>query len=128
MASNTNELDINSMVSIETVEKKQKKQAKKQAKVCKEELLKDLNTTFLERRHITELETNKSYRVEGVERVTTKYGDAIIATLDDGGGRFKVFLPKRYTTKFTDRCIENVNEMTIQLKYIGGKYNELEFY
>ena len=45
--------------------------------------LKNINSTsFLERRKMDELETGKSYLIECIERVTTKFGDALLTTLD----------------------------------------------
>lgn len=45
-------------------------------------LLKDFNaTSFLERREVNELSHEKTYIMEHVERTTTKFGDALIATL-----------------------------------------------
>ena len=58
---------------------------------------------YLERKKVEELETGKSYLIEQVERITTKYGDAITATLrgpvqdaPQSSPQFKVFLPKRF--------------------------------
>ena len=89
---------------------------------------------YLERKKIEELETGKSYLIEQVEKTTTKYGDALIAILrgpsDDVGSalQFKVFLPKRFLTHLSDEHIEYMNEGGIYLKFIGGKYNDLEFH
>ena len=89
---------------------------------------------YLERKKIEELETGKSYLIEQVEKITTKYGDALIAILqgpsDDVGSalQFKVFLPKRFLTRLSDEHIEYMNEGGIYLKFIGGKYNDLEFH
>jgi hypothetical protein len=140
-----NENDINSMVSIEAttasevslnpkkvVTKTEKKKIEKKVEkkeIGKEELLIHLNKpTYLETKQISELDASPhSYLVESVKRVTTKYGDAIIATLDDEGNRFKVFLPKRYTNKLSDEWIACMNKTNIRLKYLGGKYHDLEF-
>jgi hypothetical protein len=151
MTTEYNETDINSKVSIEAittpedivefplvkkvVEKKQKKKTDKKVerKVEKNEnrddFLKDINkVTYLEKKRMDELEIGKSYLIENMERITTKYGDSIIAILDDEGDRFNVFLPKRYPTKFSNKHIAYMNENTFSLKYLGGKYNEIEFH
>ena len=96
---------------------------------------------YLERKKIVELETGKSYLIEQVERITTKYGDAIIAILQSPScscshdcfceldpQRFKVFLPKRFSNRLSDDHLEYMNEGGIYLKFNGGKYNDLEFY
>ena len=41
--------------------------------------------------------------------------------------RFKVFLPKRFNIKFTDKRIKYVNKNTLHVEYLGGAYNDLEF-
>ena len=93
-----------------------------------DDLLKDFNaTSFLERRKINELSQEKTYIMEHVERTTTKFGDALIATLHEGDDRFKVFLPKRYNSKLTDKHIKYANTNTLCLKYLGGEFNDLEF-
>ena len=93
-----------------------------------ESLLKDFNaTSFLERRKINELSQDKTYVMEHVERTTTKFGDALIATLHEGDDRFKVILPKRYNSKLTDKHIKYANTNTLCLKYLGGEFNDLEF-
>ena len=90
--------------------------------------LKNINSaSFLERRKMDELETGKSYLIECIERVTTKFGDALLTTLDDEDERFKVFLPKRFNTKLTDEDLEYMNNETFYMKYLGGKYHDLEF-
>jgi hypothetical protein len=150
MTSNTNELDINSIevttatediVEFPLIPKKvvktkadKKKIGKKveEQQIDKEELLIQLNKPpYLDTKPISELQTSPySYMIEIVEQVTTKYGDTIIATLDDEGYRFQIFLPKYYASKLSDEYIEYMNKTTIRLKYLGlfGKYNKLEFY
>ena len=100
--------------------------------------LKAVNSVkYLERKKIEELETGKSYLIEQVERITTKYGDAIIVILrgpclqdDDvqSAPQFKVFLPKRFLICLSDDHMGYMNEGGIYLKFIGGKYNDLEFH
>ena len=87
----------------------------------------DVNTSFLERRKINELDEGETYVMEHVERTTTKFGDAILATLNDVGDRFKVFLPKRFNGKLTDKHIQYANDKSLHLIYLGGEYNDLEF-
>ena len=103
--------------------------------------LKAVNSfVYLERKKIEDLETGKSYLIKQVERITTKYGDAIIAILQSpssthsqdcdvqSANQFKVFLPKRFLTRLSDDHLEYMNEGGIYLKFNGGKYNDLEFH
>ena len=47
---------------------------------------------------ITSLNINTPYLIERAERVVTKYGEAILVTLQAPDTFFKVFLPRRYGT------------------------------
>jgi hypothetical protein len=138
MTTEYDETDINSMVSIEATTvpedivefplvKKVERKVEKNEK--RDNFLKDINRVmYLEKKRMDELEIGKSYLIENLEKVATKYGDGIIALLDYGGDRFKVFLPKRYTIKFSNKDIAYMNENKFHLKYLGGKYNDLEFH
>ena len=102
--------------------------------------LKAVNSVvYLERMKNEELETDKSYLIEQVERITTKYGDAIIAILrgpwawpaeahrlqDDD---VQSAPSKEVLTRLSDDHLEYMNEGVIYLDFIGGKYNDLEFH
>ena len=113
-------------VDVETIE--QERVSDGIIRGSKVNFLKNINSaSFLERRKMDELETGKSYLIECIERVTTKFGDALLTTLDDEDERFKVFLPKRFNTKLTDEYLEYMNNETFYMKYLGGKYHDLEF-
>ena len=43
------------------------------------DFLQDINTTFLKRRKINELGVGKTYVMEHLERITTKYGPSLLA-------------------------------------------------
>ena len=71
---------------------------------------------------ITSLRDNTPYPIERVEKVQTKYGEAIILTLQESPQTFmKVFLPKRYGSVFTDNDLHSINvkSVSLNLKYIG---------
>jgi hypothetical protein len=60
--------------------------------------------------------------MERAEKVKTKYGEAIVLTLQEFLHTFvKVFLPKRYGSLFTDDELRYINEKTISLSpnYLG---------
>jgi hypothetical protein len=62
-----------------------------------------------------------SNTIEKVERVVTKYGEAILMTLQDPETFLKVFLPRRYGTLFSDEDLSSINDKTVSLnlKHLG---------
>ena len=70
---------------------------------------------------ITSLNINTPYPIERAERVVTKYGDAILVTLQAPETFLKVFLPRRYGTLFGDEDLRSINDKTVSLnlKYLG---------
>ena len=71
---------------------------------------------------ISALKQNVPYPIERVERVQTKYGETVLATLRAESPQtfLKVFLPRRYGVLFSDE-LRHINEKTISLslKYLG---------
>jgi len=61
---------------------------------------------------ITSLKIDTPYPIERAERVVTKYGEAILVTLQATDTFLKVFLPRRYGTLFSD---EDLRSITIKL-------------
>jgi len=61
------------------------------------------------------------YRIERAERFVTKYGEAILMTLQDPETFLKVFLPRRYGTLFSNEDLRSINDKTVSLnlKYLG---------
>jgi len=72
---------------------------------------------------ITSLKIDIPYPIEHVERVQTKYGEAILTTLRAESPQtfVKVFLPRRCGTLFGDDDLPSINEKTVSLslKYVG---------
>lgn len=85
---------------------------------------------YLPTKKLTELETNKIYKVSGVRQVKTKFG---LKTIVDIENTFTVFLPGRVSKLFEedqqsfkgfcDSCTKN----TLGMQYFGGKYNQIAF-
>jgi len=63
------------------------------------------------------LKQNLPYPIERAERVQTKYGEMVLATLraETPQAFLKVFLPRRYGVLFSDEELRHTNEKTISL-------------
>jgi hypothetical protein len=71
---------------------------------------------------VSSLTKDKPYLIEHVERVQTRYGEAILLTLRESPVSFvKLFLPKRYGVQFSEANITSINERSVSLsiKYMG---------
>jgi len=70
---------------------------------------------------ITSLKIDTPYPIERADRVVTKYGEAILTTLQAPETFLKVFLPRRYGTLFGDEDLRSINDKTVSLnlKYLG---------
>jgi len=72
---------------------------------------------------ISALKQNVPYPIERAERVQTKYGETVLATLPAESPQtfLKVFLPRRYGVLFSDEELRHINEKTLSLslKYLG---------
>jgi len=72
---------------------------------------------------ITSLKIFMPYPIEHAERVVTKYGEAILMTLQSQSPQtfLKLFLPQRYGTLFSDDdpCAINEKTISLSLKYQG---------
>jgi len=72
---------------------------------------------------ISALKQNAPYHIERVERVQTKYGETVLATLREESPQtfLKVFLRRRYGVLFSDEELRRINEKTLSLslKYLG---------
>ena len=63
-----------------------------------------------------ELKINKPYAIVKAERSNTKFGPTILLGIKDDSDRsVRVFLPKRYTSAFTDIDIQRINDGEIKL-------------
>jgi len=73
--------------------------------------------------NIGALKQNVPYPIERAERVQTKYGETVLATLRAESPQtfLKVFLPRRYGVLFNDKELQHINEKTLSLslKYLG---------
>ena len=78
-------------------------------------------SSFIQRKWIDELEIEKYYPVDKLERISTKYGQRILATLCIDENKIDVFLPKRFNEKISENCIRYWNEMTnLGIKFLVG--------
>jgi len=72
---------------------------------------------------ISALKQNVPYPIERAERVQTRYGETVLATLRAESPQMflKVFLPRRYGVVFIDEELQRINEKTLalSLKYLG---------
>lgn len=57
-----------------------------------------------------DLTIGKRYPLEELKRVTTQYGDALIAFIEVNGEVKKLYLPKAYCTNMSDEEIAQINE------------------
>ena len=75
------------------------------------------------------LEVNQRYKIEKLSTITTKYGNSIIATLDEVGD---VILPKRFGT-LSDKVdqinsvIQSENKIYLIVRDKIGKYTPIDF-
>ncbi|KAK0169328.1 hypothetical protein PV327_011644 [Microctonus hyperodae] len=79
---------------------------------------------------LKELKEDSQYQVTAMDIVKTKFGECVIATLND---EFIIFLPKRITTfllkdeNIYKKTLEAATKQKLTLHYIGGKYHTCEF-
>ena len=60
---------------------------------------------------IPSLKIDRSYNIERAEKVRTKYGEAVLLTLQDSPlTSVKIFLPRRYGELFTEEDFQPINE------------------
>jgi len=71
---------------------------------------------------ISALKQNVPYPIERAERVQTKYGETVLATLRAESAQtfLKVFLPQRYGVLFSDEELRHINEKTLTKPQIPG--------
>jgi len=72
---------------------------------------------------ISALKQTVPYPIERAERVQTKYGETVLATVraESPQTYLKVFLPRCYGVLFSDEELRRINEKTLSLslKYLG---------
>lgn len=72
-------------------------------------------------KRISDLEPNTEYEIYQLNKTTTKFGDALQATVKLEDQLVRVFISQKYLTYFTTELIRkvNANEMKFVLKYDG---------
>jgi len=62
------------------------------------------------------LKMNTPYPIERSEKFQTRFGEAVLLTLQESPQTFvKVFLPRRYGTLFTENDLNSFNEKSVSL-------------
>ena len=68
------------------------------------------------------LTINEKYKVERLEKVTTKYGPSVIAYISKGGDTlWKLYLPKKFVNSFDAEFITNFNKHEVGELYLTYK-------
>jgi hypothetical protein len=65
-----------------------------------------------------ELPQNRKLRIEKIEKITAKYGPVLLGSVEVGGRRRKIFLPKRYIDLFSnDTELKEYNDQVDEQKF-----------
>ena len=86
--------------------------------------------SFIPTKKLKDLTSDQEYKITKLRETQTQFGKRIIAELND---EFAVFLPARILgTLEEDETLHNEMKKAAEngllaLKYIGGKYNKIEF-
>jgi hypothetical protein len=91
----------------------------------------DLTQRFTEAGHqkclsVKELALGRPYTIMNVARKSTKFGNTLLVTLQDGEDILSIFLPKRYVCAFTDEDIKNINDKVIKYTVIYNGVNDTD--
>jgi hypothetical protein len=71
---------------------------------------------------ISALKSDNAYPIERAEKLQTRFGEAILLTLQESPLSYvKVFLPRRYGVLFTEADLKSINEkiVSLSLRYHG---------
>jgi hypothetical protein len=62
--------------------------------------------------HVSNLEVNRPYPIERADRVTTRFGQTVLLDIRDTAEDrlYKLFLPHRYSSVFTDDDMLTIND------------------
>jgi hypothetical protein len=72
---------------------------------------------------ITSLKMNSSYPIERAEKLQTRFGEAIVLTLQKSPFTFvNLFVPRRYGALFTENDLNSINEKSVSLALETGNY------
>ena len=78
----------------------------------------------IEYKRCSELVIDTKYPIISLENAHTKYGTSVLATLRDpvdSSLQYRVYLPKRYASVFTDEELRHINPEDFHLIYRGMK-------
>lgn len=85
---------------------------------------------YLPMKDLEDLVLYKDYKITKVCRITTKFGIRITVDVEDS---FSVFLSARMAKRLNDddellqEMMEACEENRLQMRYLGGEYNQIEF-
>ena len=89
---------------------------------------------FLERKKLSELTVNRTYRMLGAMKENTKkFGEKVAVTYMDGDRTYTSYVPKRvneYLLADNERLENFIRDATSgasSFKYLGGPYNNMKF-
>jgi len=68
---------------------------------------------------VSSLDAHKPYPITKAKRISTKYGLAVVLTLQGSeAGVVQVILPQRYSDVFTDSDMANINSKAVALNLV----------
>jgi len=74
---------------------------------------------------VSEMEVGRRYQISNARRIDTKYGSSVLITIDGFGDHpVNVFLPKRYSSIFTDDDICRIHSKRTVLHIIYNGTDE----
>jgi hypothetical protein len=80
--------------------------------------------TAIEYKRCSELAIDKKYPIESLQNQDTKYGSSVLATIvgwNDQNAKYRVYLPKRYASMFTDEELRHITPLSLNLVYRGKR-------
>lgn len=66
-----------------------------------------------------DLEVGMAYVIISMNRVSTRYGECLVAIVKEGEQKVKVFLPKRFGEEFTEEELRRTDFTNLRLVYKG---------
>jgi len=79
---------------------------------------------------LSSLQVDRKYPITFAERISTRFGPAIVLAIRDTPDRIlKVFMPRRYFSAFSNEDIDDINsaKVTLNLLYKGQCVNTRAF-
>lgn len=68
---------------------------------------------------LSDLVKNKTYLLLKLEKLETHFGEGILASLLVKNNVRKIYLPKIYATKLSEDDVEEINEGSFEIRYLG---------